>query len=178
MQRILMVIDTFTPDIIFICYLHRIHQISESIGLVGTYYAYRRQIINILFVLTFNCFLQVCNWFRYSFYWRKLQNWLNGERGLCHSIYKHDAIDIADPSSMQDACHKNFLIDLAHRRVSVAHWKNIGARNPKVWGSIPHEASEFFSLSHARDKIKNVFHYFFTELKTYHLSHFHCVVRI
>ena len=30
-------------------------------------------------------------------------------------IYKHYAIDIADPSSMQDACHMNFVIDLAHR---------------------------------------------------------------
>ena len=24
---------------------------------------------------------------------------------LCYSIYKHDAIDIADPSKMQDKCH-------------------------------------------------------------------------
>ena len=38
------------------------------------------------------------------------------------SIYKHDAIDIADPSSMQDACRMNFVIDLARRRVSVAQW--------------------------------------------------------
>ena len=29
-------------------------------------------------------------------------------------------IDIADPSSMQDAFHMNFVIDLAHRGVSVA----------------------------------------------------------
>ena len=35
-------------------------------------------------------------------------------------IYKHYAIDIADPSSMQDECHMNFLIDLAHHGVSVA----------------------------------------------------------
>ena len=35
---------------------------------------------------------------------------------------KHYAIDIADPSSMQDACHMNFVIDLAHRGVSVAQW--------------------------------------------------------
>ena len=28
----------------------------------------------------------------------------------------------ADPSSMQDACHMNFVIDLAHRGVSVAQW--------------------------------------------------------
>ena len=41
---------------------------------------------------------------------------------LSYSIYKHDAIDIADPSSMQDVCHMNFLIDLAHCGVSVAKW--------------------------------------------------------
>ena len=28
-------------------------------------------------------------------------------------IQKYHAIDIADPSSMQDACHMNFVIDLA-----------------------------------------------------------------
>ena len=34
---------------------------------------------------------------------------------LSYSIYKHDAIDIADPSSMQDVYHHmNFVIDLAH----------------------------------------------------------------
>ena len=32
-------------------------------------------------------------------------------------FFKYDAIDIADPSSMQDACHMNFVIDLAHLRV-------------------------------------------------------------
>ena len=39
-------------------------------------------------------------------------------------IYKYDAIDISDPNSMQlqDACHMNFVLDLAHRRVSVAQW--------------------------------------------------------
>ena len=34
----------------------------------------------------------------------------------------HDAIDIPDPSSMQDVCHMNFVIDFAHHRVSVAQW--------------------------------------------------------
>ena len=38
---------------------------------------------------------------------------------LFHSIYKNDAIDIAN-LSMQAACHINFVIGLAHRRVSVA----------------------------------------------------------
>ena len=32
------------------------------------------------------------------------------------------ANDFADPSSMQEACHMNFVIDLVHRRVSVAQW--------------------------------------------------------
>ena len=36
--------------------------------------------------------------------------------------YKHDAIDNADPSSMQDVCHVNFVIDLTYCRVSVAQW--------------------------------------------------------
>ena len=38
------------------------------------------------------------------------------------SIHKHYAIDIAGPSSVQDACHMNFVIDLAHRGVSQAQW--------------------------------------------------------
>ena len=38
------------------------------------------------------------------------------------SNYKHDAIEITDPSSMQDVCHMNFVIDFAHSRVSVAQW--------------------------------------------------------
>ena len=38
------------------------------------------------------------------------------------SIYKQYAVDIADPSSMQDACHMNFVIDLTHRGLSVAQW--------------------------------------------------------
>ena len=49
-------------------------------------------------------------------------------------------------------------------------WQNIRARNPKVWGSIPHGDSEFFSFSHARDKTKNIFNYFFSVLKTYYLA--------
>ena len=39
---------------------------------------------------------------------------------------------MADSGSMQDASHVNFVIDLAHRGVSVAQWKSIGARNPTV----------------------------------------------
>ena len=36
---------------------------------------------------------------------------------------------------------------------------SVVARNPKVWGLIPHADSEFFSLSHAHDKTKNIFLY-------------------
>ena len=36
--------------------------------------------------------------------------------------FKNYAIDIANPSSMQDASHMNFEINLAHRGVSVAQW--------------------------------------------------------
>ena len=35
---------------------------------------------------------------------------------------KHYTIDIADPSSMQNTCHTNFIIDLALRRVPVTQW--------------------------------------------------------
>ena len=42
-------------------------------------------------------------------------------------------------------------------------------KSESSWGIEPHGDSEFFSLSHARDKTKNIFLYFFTELKTYHL---------
>ena len=41
---------------------------------------------------------------------------------LSYSINKRDAINVADPGSMQDACHVDFVIDLAHRRVSFAQW--------------------------------------------------------
>ena len=41
---------------------------------------------------------------------------------LSYSIYKHDAMDIADSSSLQDMCHMNFVKDLAHHSVSVVQW--------------------------------------------------------
>ena len=67
----------------------------------------------------------------------------------------------------------NFVIDLAHRGVSVAEWlehrsaESEGLRFDSSWGL------RIFSLSHARDKTKNIFLYFFTELKTYHLYYFY-----
>ena len=58
-----------------------------------------------------------------------------------YSIYKHDAIDIADPNSMQDGYH-----ELRNRPRSLENlwWQSIGVRKPKVWRSIPHRDSEFF----------------------------------
>ena len=41
---------------------------------------------------------------------------------LKYSIYKHDATDIADPSSIKEVCHMKFITDLAYHRVSVAQW--------------------------------------------------------
>ena len=41
---------------------------------------------------------------------------------LSYFVYNYDTIDIADPSSMQDACHMKFEIDFAHRGVPVAQW--------------------------------------------------------
>ena len=63
---------------------------------------------------------------------------------LLYSIYKHDAINIANPSSMRDAHHMSFIIDLVHCRVSVAQWWCIGVQNLKVWGLIPQRDSGFF----------------------------------
>ena len=78
-----------------------------------------------------------------------------------NNLYLQNAIDIADPSSMQDACHMNFVIELAQRRVSVVEHRRFNSS----W------ELRIFSLSHASDKTKHISLYFFTELKTYHLSY-------
>ena len=65
------------------------------------------------------------------------------------SIYRHYTIDIADPNSMLDACHMNFVIDLAHQEVSVVRRSEV-----QFLMGTPN-----FSLAHARDKMKNIFLY-------------------
>ena len=80
------------------------------------------------------------------------------KRNVCRyvDIYKHRAFDIADRHccSLQDVCHMNFVIDLAHRGVSVAQWlehrsaESEGCRLDSSW------RLRIFSLSHARDKTK------------------------
>ena len=72
---------------------------------------------------------------------------------LLFLIYKHYAIDIADPSSMQDVYHMNLAIDLAHSGVCgsvVEHWsaESKGLRFDSSWGL------RIFSLSHTCDKTK------------------------
>ena len=74
-------------------------------------------------------------------------------------VTKHDAKDVAE------ACHMTFIMGLTHHRVSAAQWKSIRARNPKVWGTIPHRESEFFLVPRSWQDEKNIFLYFFTELK-------------
>ena len=60
---------------------------------------------------------------------------------------------------------QNFVIDLAHLRVSVAQWKNIVAQNLRVWGSIPGGDSEVYLCHTLVTRPENIFLYFFTELK-------------
>ena len=52
--------------------------------------------------------------------------------------------------------------------------QTFGFHAPKVRGSIPQRDSEFFFfVPHLRKDEKNIFLYFFTKLKTYHLSYFY-----
>ena len=83
------------------------------------------------------------------------------ENSESYSIYKHDAVNIADPSSKQDACHALRLW------LSVGHWtpESEGIRFNSTLGF------RIFSLSHACDRQKTSFPIFFTELKPYHLSY-------
>ena len=55
---------------------------------------------------------------------------------LSYSIYKHESNDIADPCSMQDACHTNFIKELARHRVSVVEHRRTefdGLRFDSSW---------------------------------------------
>ena len=63
-------------------------------------------------------------------------------------------MDIADPNSMQDTCHMNFVIDLAYRGVSVAQWSE--HRSAEIRRSAVRFVMglRIFSFSHALDKTK------------------------
>ena len=55
-----------------------------------------------------------------KFMWHKTSFSISLQRPkLTYSISKHDTIDIADPSNIQDPCHKNCVVGLAHYGGSV-----------------------------------------------------------
>ena len=91
---------------------------------------------------------------------------------LSYSIYKHDANDIAYPSSnhrmrviyelRNGPCSPSTLCGSAEENRSA---KSDGLKSDSSWGL------RIVSLSHAREKTKNIFLYFFTELKTTYLSY-------
>ena len=51
-----------------------------------------------------------------------VKNNRNSDRLLRMIIFFNCFFFTADLSSMQHACHMNYVIDLAHHRVSVAQW--------------------------------------------------------
>ena len=91
---------------------------------------------------------------------------------LFYSIYKHDANDIAYPSSnhrmrviyvlRNGPCSPSTLCGSAEEHRSA---KSDGLKSDSSWGL------RIVSLSHAREKTKDIFLYFFTELKTIYLSY-------
>ena len=83
---------------------------------------------------------------------------------------------IAYPSSMQDACDMNFVIDLALRGVFMDQWlEHRSAESEGLWFDSSWGLRIFF-LSHASDKTKKKHLSLFLqviELKTYHISYFY-----
>ena len=87
---------------------------------------------------------------------------------LFYSIYKHDANDIAYPSSnhrmrviyelRNGPCSPSTLCGSAEEHRSA---KSDGLKSDSSWGL------RFVSLSHAREKTKDIFLYFFTDLKLF-----------
>ena len=70
-------------------------------------------------------------------FWVPMKDQTFTELRTCHLSYY-----LVDPSCMQDACHMNFVIDLAHCEVCVAQWRGI------------RRGLRIFYLSHAREKTK------------------------
>ena len=77
---------------------------------------------------------------------------------------------VSDPNSMQDMCHMNFVIDLIPIE---SLWLSGRASEHGIQRSEVRflMGTWIFSLSHAHDMTKNIFLYFFTKLRTYHLSY-------
>ena len=95
------------------------------------------------------------------------------ERGTKKKILSpHEVSNLRPSDSAPTRRTTSFPISLPSSKLTITLIR-IYKHDPKVWGSIPLGDSEFLSLSHARDKTKDIFLYFFTELKTYHLSLFY-----
>ena len=86
-------------------------------------------------------------------------------------IYNLYAFDIADPSSIQDACHMNFIIDLAHRRVSVAQW--LEHRSTESEGFSKGTQNFFFVPRSWQDEKTSISLPSSNHLKPYHPSYFY-----
>ena len=108
--------------------------------------------------------------------------WARPNRIFLILFTKHDAIDIADPCCMQDACHiwtsYRALLTLESLWLSCWEFRSVDSevlRFDSSWGLW------IFSLYHARNKTKNIPLVFFTELKTYHLpysTHKSCLITV
>ena len=89
---------------------------------------------------------------------------------LSYSIYKHNAKDIADPSSLQNMCH---IWTSRWALLTVESlWLSGRALEHGIW-----RCEVWFlmvTLSNAHDKTKNIFFLFLTKLKTYPLSYSIC----
>ena len=77
---------------------------------------------------------------------------------------------IADPSSMQDACH-NKLSKYDHESPSSSMVRAPDRCYARSWFRFP-SGTQNFCLSHARDKLNISTFSFISELKIYHLSFF------
>ena len=76
---------------------------------------------------------------------------------ICHILfYKYDATNIADLSSLLDACHIDFVIDLTHRSCCCSVVEHRSTKSEDLMFDSSLEL-RIFSLSHARDKTKNIF---------------------
>ena len=77
---------------------------------------------------------------------------------LLFYLQKQDAVDILA------VCWTRVMYEFRNGpRPPLSLWGSVVHRSaePKVWGSIPHEKSKLFNLSHAPDNTENIFLYFY-----------------
>ena len=108
-----------------------------------------------------------------------LRIFLSHARHKTKNIFPYFSIEFKTHHLSYDSIHKTWRYRHRWSQRYAGHVSSINfviesqwlsgraARSRKVWGSIAYGGSEFFSLFHGRDKTKNNFLYFFTELKTH-----------